>query len=79
MTTATIIVGATALVIENLPSMIESAARIQKLLREQGIESRIVEVNQQAAAAADSVLREIREYRAKPDAVAEGPNAPAAR
>lgn len=61
---ATIIIGGAALVIENIPNMVEAALKIQRLLQEQGVEARVVAVNQQAITASNDALRVIEEYRA---------------
>lgn len=61
----TLIVGTAALIIENLPNTIEAAQRIAALFRKEGIETRIVEVNQQAIGANNEALKVIEDYTEK--------------
>lgn len=65
LNTATIIVGSVALIVENIPNMIEAAIRIRDLLRQQGMEVNIVDINRRAIEANTETERIIAAWRAK--------------
>ncbi len=65
LNTATIIVGTTAVVIENLPHMIELAIRIRDLLRTDGLEANIVDIHRRAIAANTETEQIIADWREK--------------
>ena len=63
--TPTIIIGTSVLILEALPNVMEAAIKIQKLLREQGIEANIQAVNRQAIEASTETERIIAEWKAR--------------
>lgn len=61
--TATIIIAGTAILIEQLPNMVEAVMKIKRLLEAEGVEVKLV--NAQAATAADATLDLIQEWEKK--------------
>lgn len=58
--TATLILTGTAILIEQLPNMVDAVMKIRRLLEADGVEVRLV--NAQAAQAADEVLAIIADW-----------------
>jgi len=61
--TATIIIAGTAILIEQLPNMVEAVLKIKRLLEAEGGEGGLV--NAQATEAADATLAIIQEWEQK--------------
>ena len=61
--TATIIIAGTAILIEQLPNMVEAVLKIKRLLEAEGVEVRLV--NTQALEASTETLRLIDDWNAQ--------------